>query len=384
MENNVVLQPEYVGKFRCDGLRCNAKCCGNWRISIDMDAYKKYQRVKNPVMRTKILSALEPNAAVEGFQIKLQDNGVCPMVCEDRLCYIQRNLGEAALSVTCKCYPRKVKRFGAYQFRALSMSCPVAAEQALFFPSAMNMQQVASSDDTPVWHLAALIGDNKQVGDDLLAVHIVMGGLAILQNTAYSMEKRLVLLGLLMDKLENEAHDIEAVSNLLTYYNSEQFQQEIASLWDEWSFSPAEHRRIVEKTLKVLAKDDTFYLAEPLLCVNDNYEEVYAERHEAIEQEMGSIWEKYWQQEWLYNVFPYVIQGSLMHNYFAFLLAYEIGKLYIYGVYKPHENNNILEMFGIFSKALDHKKWFLKTFVKETADFEAEPLKYMQILLQVK
>ena len=100
MEDNIVLQPEYVEKFRCDGSRCNSRCCGNWCITIDMDAYKKYQKVKNTVMRTKILSVIEPNVAGQEFQIKLRDNGVCPMVCDDSLCYIQRNLGEDALSVT--------------------------------------------------------------------------------------------------------------------------------------------------------------------------------------------------------------------------------------------------------------------------------------------
>lgn len=386
MENNVVLQPEYVEKFSCDGSRCNSRCCGNWCITIDMEAYKKYQHVKNPVVRRKILSALEPVADGEGFRVKLRDDGMCPMVCDDSLCYIQRKLGEDALSVTCKCYPRRVKRIGAYQFRTLSMSCPIAAEQALFSASGMNMKQAASNDDTPAWRLTAMHVENKQVsdGDDLLAVHIIMGGLAILQNTAYSMEQRLVLLGLFIDKLENEVHGIEVVANLVAYYNSEQFQQEISSLWDDWQFFSADHRNIMEKILNVLAKEDIFDLAESLLGVNDNYDEVYTERHEGIERDMGSIWERYWQQEWLYNVFPCAIQGSFMNNYFTFLLAYEIGKLYIYGVYKPHENNNILEIFRFFSKSFDHSTSFLEILAKEAADFEAEPLKFMQSLLRVK
>lgn len=386
MENDIVLQPEYVEKFHCDGSRCNSKCCGNWLITIDTEAYKKYQHVKNPAIRKKILSALEPNPAGQGFRVKLRDNGVCPMVCDDSLCYIQRNLGEDALSMTCKCYPRMVKRIGAYQFRTLNMSCPLAAEQALFSDSAMNIQQFTANDDTPAWHLTALRAENKPIpdGDDLLAVHIIMSGLAILQNTAYTMEKRLVLLGLFIDKLENEVHGIEAVSELVTYYNSEQFQQEISSLWDNWQFSSAEHKKIMEKILNVLDKENILDLAESLLHVNENYDEVYAERHEGIEMDMAGIWERYWQQEWLHHVFPCAIEGSFMHNYFTFLLAYEVAKLYIYGVYKPHENNNILEMFRFFSKAFDHSKSFLETLTKEAADFEAEPLKFMQILLRLK
>lgn len=384
MENNILLQPEYVAKFRCDGSKCHAKCCGKWRIVIDMDAYKKYQRVRNPAMRRKILSSLEPDTAGQGFKIKLQNDGTCPMVCEDNLCYIQRNLGEDALSVTCMCYPRNVKSIGAYQFRTLSMTCPMAAEQALFSSSGMNIQQAASKDDTPAWHSAALHGEKKALSDDLLAVHIVMGGLAILQNTVYSMEKRLVLLGLFMDKLDKEDHNVEAVSELIAYYNSEQFQQEISNLWDNWRFYPTAHRQILEGTLNVLGKEKKLDLIAPLLFMNYNYDEMYTEKHKAIEMELGGIWEKYWQQEWLYHVFPYAIKGSLMHNYFAFVLAYEIAKLYIYGVYKPDRNNNILDILRFFSKIFDHRDLFLETLVKETAVFESEPLKFMQVLLRLK
>lgn len=35
-------QPEYVGKFKCDGAKCNARCCKNWAIDIDEASYEKY------------------------------------------------------------------------------------------------------------------------------------------------------------------------------------------------------------------------------------------------------------------------------------------------------------------------------------------------------
>ena len=70
-DNTIILQPKYIADFQCDGSKCNAKCCGNkWRIGIDADTYKKYQR----------------------------------------------NLGEEVLSNTCKGYPRIAKNIGKYQF----------------------------------------------------------------------------------------------------------------------------------------------------------------------------------------------------------------------------------------------------------------------------
>ena len=383
----IILQPKYIDEFKCDGSKCNAKCCGtNWRIAIDMDTYKKYQRIKNPAMRKKILSCLEPDAGGQGFQIKLQSDRTCPLVCEDNLCYIQRHMGEAALSITCMCYPRNVKHIGGYQFRTLSMTCPLAAEQALFSADGMIMQQSVSKDDALAWHLAAVHGEKKQISDDLLAVHIIMGGLAILQNNHYSMEQRLVLLGLFMDKLDAGERDAESVSELIEYYNGEKFHQEISNLWNNWRFYPTAHRQMLEGILNVLGKEKKLDLIAPFLFMDYNYDKLYAEKHEAVKRDLGGLMEKYWQQEWLYHVFPYAIKGSLMHNYFAFLIAYEVAQLYVYGVYdvdKASGREWIMEMLGFFSKIFDHRNLFLDTLVKETAVFESEPLKFMQVLLRI-
>lgn len=112
-KNIIILQPKYVADFQCDGSKCNAKCCRNsWRIDIDMETYKKYQRIKNPAMRKHILSSIQPSTVKTGFQIKFNEEGACPLLCEDNLCYIQHNLGEEGLSETCCSYPRRVQNIG--------------------------------------------------------------------------------------------------------------------------------------------------------------------------------------------------------------------------------------------------------------------------------
>ena len=84
---SVILQPEYVEHFQCDGTKCNAKCCKNWRITIDINTYRKYQRIKNHSIRNKILSSMEPDGIKAGcVQIKLNSEGACPLICSDSLC----------------------------------------------------------------------------------------------------------------------------------------------------------------------------------------------------------------------------------------------------------------------------------------------------------
>ena len=385
---SIILQPKYVGNFQCDGSKCNAKCCGKWRIDIDMETYKKYQRIKNPAMRKKILSSIQPSTIQTGFQIKLNNKAVCPLLCEDNLCFIQRNMGEDALSQTCKVYPRMVQQIGNYQFRMLAMTCPVAAEYALLSPNAMELQQISCEEDTSAWKLMAKNCNMKDVPNDLTAVHITMGGLAILQNTSYTFEQRLVILGLFLDRVEDCQQDVEAVAGLIDYYNSDAFQQEISGLWENWQYYPVAHHQFMNGIITVLKQEKELLISsEHWQVMNDYYNNVSEERYHLVQERLGSVLERYWQHEWLFHVFPYSFSGGFLHNYFSYLTAYEMCQLVIYSTYSSDnawEEKNILDVLGEFSKSFDHKRDFSKALVKETEIFEKEPLKLMQVLLRLK
>lgn len=385
---SIILQPKYVGDFQCDGSKCNAKCCGKWRIDIDMETYKKYQRIKNPAMRKKILSGIQPSTIQTGFQIKLNNKGVCPLLCEDNLCYVQRNMGEDALSQTCKVYPRMVQQIGNYQFRMLAMTCPVAAEYALLSPNAMELQQISCEEDTSAWKLMAKNCNMKNVPNDLAAVHIMMGGLAILQNTYYTFEQRLVILGLFLDKVEDCQKDVEAVAGLIDYYNSDAFQQEISNLWENWQYYPVAHHQFMNGIITVLKQEKELLISSKHWQVmNDYYNNAYEERHHLVQERLGSVLERYWQHEWLFHAYPYSFNGGFLHNYFSYLIAYELCRLVIYSTYSLDNawaERNILDVLGEFSKSFAHKRDFSKALVKETEIFEKEPLKLMQVLLRLK
>ena len=388
MNNEIfILQPKYVEDFQCDGSKCNAKCCGKWRIDIDMETYQKYQRIKNPVMRKKILSSIQPSTIQTGFQIKLNNKAVCPLLCEDNLCYIQRNMGEGALSQTCKVYPRMVQQIGNYQFRMLAMTCPVAAEYALLSPNAMELQQISCEEDTSAWKLIAKNCNMKNVPNDLAAVHITMGGLAILQNTSYTFEQRLVILGLFLDRVEDCQKDVEAVAGLIDYYNSDAFQQKISNLWENWQYYPVAHHQFMNGIITVLKQEKELLISsEHWQVMNDYYNNVYEERHHLVQERLGSVLERYWQHEWLFHAYPYSFSGGFLHNYFSYLIAYELCQLVIHSTYSLDNawaERNILDVLGEFSKSFDHKRDFSKALVKETEIFEKEPLKLMQVLLRL-
>ena len=121
--------------------------------------------------------------------------------------------------------------------------------------------------------------------------------------------------------------------------------------------------------------------------MNDYYNNVSEERHHLVQERLGSVLERYWQHEWLFHVYPYSFSGGFLHNYFSYLIAYEMCQLVIHSTYaldNAWAERNILDVLGEFSKSFDHKRDFSKALVKETEIFESEPLKLMQVLLRLK
>ena len=195
-----------------------------------------------------------------------------------------------------------------------------------------------------------------------------------------------MLLGLFMDRLQDLQQDADAVLELISYYNSEKFRQEISSLWESWRYYPAAHRQFMSGIFRVLNEEKKLASLAPFLSISKNYDILYDDKHNNIIEKLGDVLERYWQQEWLFHAFPFAVEGSFLHNYFAYLIAYEILQVYIYGIYessKEWDKEVVLRELGGFSKIVDHERNFMDILVKETAVFEEEPLKLMQVLLRI-
>lgn len=405
-EDTIILQPEYVKGFQCDGSKCNAKCCRtHWRIDIDIYTYKKYQRIKKNEIKKKILSGLEANPnrksmnhidAKSKYMItKFNADGACQLLCSDNLCYIQRNLGVEALSLTCQIYPRIVRHVGNCQLRILSMTCPVAAEAALFAEHGMDIKNILSAKDDGAWKLALQIKKYIKLEDkdSKMAANVILGGLSILQNTIYTREQRLAMLGFFMDKaddLKKTSYGTEAIAELAVFYNGEAFKQQMENLFTDWTFYPVAQMQLLTGILLDMQTKRGFTnrTSAVLLKQVRDYEEDYKKYHTLMESEYGEAIDKYWQQEFLFHGFPFRIEGSFLHNYFAYLLAYKIWEIYVYGLYRATSGSvtrkNLLDLVAIYSKELDHKMKFISAMVEHTAPFESDPIKLMQVLLRIK
>lgn len=387
-EGKIILEPKYVSEFYCDGIKCGAQCCRGWWIDIDKETYQKYQHIKNPVMRQKILGCIQPSSSVpNALEIRHRENGYCPMVCEDKLCYIQRIMGSSALSLTCQVYPRAVRYIGNMEVRLVSLSCPIAAETALFESDGMVIN--TDSKNTAAWRLTEAVGKpSRHEIDTLAGADLVLGGLAILQNTAYTREERLIILGLFLDRAEELKNNAAALNKLIEYYTGDEIRKELAPLLVNWSFDKKAHQEILTRVIKVIKENELFTTlgTNKLQQTNINYDAIYSGKHKLLEDNVGKALDKYLQYEWLYRAFPFYLDSGFLHSYFAFLLAYKILELYMYSAIdfsRLLTKDLIVRTVTLIARDLDHRD-LLPTMVKDIAALEAEPLKLMEQLLRLK
>ena len=116
--------PDYYYKFKCIADKCTDTCCTHWDVVVDDDTAEFYGEVKGE-LGEKLRNSMTVDE--DGDTVFACKNDRCPFLRVNGLCDIQAELGEAALSYTCRQYPRFFDEFGALQEYGLSFSCPEAA-----------------------------------------------------------------------------------------------------------------------------------------------------------------------------------------------------------------------------------------------------------------
>lgn len=394
-KTSTVLYPEYVRNFQCDGIKCNAKCCKKWTITIDDQSYQKYQRIKNSDMRYKILSSMTKTPLLKEHIIKLDSEGACPLICKDTLCYIQRNLGINYLSETCQVYPRTLHLLDNMQLRTLSMTCPIAAEMALFTPQGMDMHisdiaEFAGREDKG-WKMLLHSRKTALSGNDGFVKSVILGAIAILQDSGYTREERFILLGLFLDKAEELKDFPDAgtrVAAVAAAYQEGGFRREAASMLESFEFFPQENETFMNTLLSLLSKEQQLGDISGLLEQTDRYNEDYHLWHGLLEHVYGTALDNYWVQEFIYHAYPFFVEGSFLHNYFIYLLSYKVWESMLYNFRKGTgeiiEKDEFIMLVNTYSSIIDHKASFLQVVGQKAAECEAEPIKAMQMLLRLR
>ena len=127
-----VIGASQIPDFKCIGGKCEDTCCAGWYIGIDEKTYKKYKKVKDPVMKKRLDKELVAKNTSEehAAKVKLKNNR-CAFLSKEGLCDIYTCLGESYLSETCTLFPRTFNKIGEEIAYSIALSCPEAARMIL-------------------------------------------------------------------------------------------------------------------------------------------------------------------------------------------------------------------------------------------------------------
>ncbi len=202
------IQPSYVKDFRCDGKLCEARCCRDWRIVVDDDAFEKYSNLPDAA-REKVFENLDwvedEQEDVDVLVLKLREDGVCSFLGKDCLCKLQKRYGEDYLTAICQSYPRVTYRLGGEIFeQSMTLTCPIAAHLILFPETPMTFEK------TQEVSARAVIGFKQKLSrpvDEF--INLQMDAIKILQDRNLPVNQRLKKLCAMFENLPEYEFDIE-------------------------------------------------------------------------------------------------------------------------------------------------------------------------------
>ena len=406
-----LLQPQYVSQFQCIGPACEDSCCIGWRVQIDKDTYKRYRECSDKELREKMDEKVTRHRTnpsdINYAKIKLNPNGECPFIDADKLCAIQRKLGEEYLSVTCTTYPRTANTINGVTEKSLTMSCPEAARKALLTDALMEFDQVEEN-------ISVRNTDSKKLNtEDPKASHkpqryfweLRIFIITLLQKREYPLWQRLVILGLFcrsLDQLVSEAkvHDIPVlIGTYLNQLEAGMFKEELDTIPSELTIQMELMKEVADQRVFTGVNSQRFLqcFAEFLLGIGytaeakkeeigQRYAAAAADYYQPFMAEHEYILENYLVNYVFKNLFPLSGEKHIFDNYVMLIVHYAMIKLLLIGMAGFHKENfsvdHVLKLIQSFAKTIEHNNAYLKNVSDLLKANKFNTMPYMAILIK--
>lgn len=190
-----IIKPSYFDTFRCIAGKCPDSCCKEWDVLVDADKAAFYRALPGD-LGDRLRQVLKDE---DGDVYITIENRRCPMWREDGLCRIQAELGEGALCKTCREFPRLTHDYGDFIEYVLELSCPEAARIILETPTPTFLTQEADGGEAPEYDAVdmEILQRTRETARE------------ILNDAAYSVPERLIILLLYAYQAQSELNGVE-------------------------------------------------------------------------------------------------------------------------------------------------------------------------------
>ncbi len=372
-------KPGYFDDFSCIGGDCEDTCCAGWYLPVDEDTYKKYKKVKDPVMKKRLdkeIVAKKGNVSIDNVaKIKLKNNKCAFLSC-DGLCDIYLKLGKNYMSESCRLYPRTFNKVNDTVECSLTMSCPEAARKILLNDKSIKFTDENNNDKHI--HISAEITINetkpKEIRDYLFEVRNLL--INILQDRSRPFKDRFEYMIICFKNIS----DIAAKGSLkkISEYISKVIKSNYTYNLDGKSFNVWEHSHhsLILDKLKAMRETKKW----PSIDYEKIYEEITSvfENEKQFKEDFKAGYSIY--QEVFLNQYEYILENYFVNYIFErevpldgdsldesinyLRLYYEIIELHLVGLSKYHKTGlneeKVVRCLSLFTRVFDHNELYRK------------------------
>ncbi|WEK53891.1 MAG: flagellin lysine-N-methylase [Candidatus Cohnella colombiensis] len=408
--DNRSLQPEYMSQFQCIGAECEDTCCSRWNISVDRETFRKYEKVKDPEMSSRlsegvILKEVEARRNEQYATMKLHpQTGACAFH-DQGLCAIQLKLGEAYLSPTCATYPRKISEIDGLQEISVDLSCPEAARLALLNPEGIAFTYMDRHESPNTLWQARLSTKAHGIPRTLTYVQELRAfSIEIIQDRRYTLEHRLMLLAVFADQVDEAVESNPAIDVGLLI---ERFRAEVEQGGEMTNVAVFPVNHVFQ--LKLL-NGILLHVIENNLGVNVRYKECLATYLQGIQRiehgeskDILSLYEagykacyesflhdkQYVLENYLVNtifstVFPASVQGKMFDQVYYLGVIYSLIRMQIIGMFLQQHQlglDDVVKLIQSFTKNFEHSPKFKKEILNKCVQEEATTLGHLSLIV---
>ncbi len=410
-KKRAVTAPLYMDQFKCIGPECEDSCCVGWRVDIDNETYKKYQKIRDdeltPIIEKHVTRNRNQGQSKESYaKIKLDSQAGCPFLNEKMLCRIQLKRGEDYLSNVCATYPRTVNGINGTLERSATVSCPEVARLALLNPSAMVFDVHPESRAIRNIIVKDLRTDDLKYNGkpQRYLTELRAFTMDLLQDRSYTLNERLIILGLFIQKTQVAVsnNNINEIPNIMESYKSiiedGSLKQSIQGLPIQYNIQMKLLKEIVDKRyyMGVSSKRYLECLSEFLKGVKytnesaveeigQRYQEASKEYYEPFMNEHEYILENYLVNHAFKNLFPFSDSKSLFDSYMMLVIHFALIKMHLIGMAGFHSGLNkelVIKLIQSFSKTVEHNNAYLKGVADSMRQNSFNTMPYMAILIK--
>jgi lysine-N-methylase len=405
-----LLVPQYMSNFTCIGSSCEDSCCVGWRVAIDEVTYRKYKRVTDseffPLFEKKVNRVRSNSNPYNFAKIKMEKNGGCPFLSEEKLCKIQLKLGEEYLSQTCSTYPRILNQVNGILEKACTMSCPEAARLALLNPNRMEFDEVEEMvDNHSVISKNIKTNNNSNVNNvEKYFWELRIFTIQVLQNRSYALWERLILLGMFYKKIEEciESNQVDNIPQQIAAYtqviNQGSLREGLANIPTQYDIQMMLTKELTDKRFKQDINNQRFmdcynqmmqgiqFTTEGKIEeVMEHYSASYHVFYQPFINEHEYILENYLVNYVYKNLFPFSGYQLFFDDYVMMVVHYAMIKLHLIGMAGFHKGLNtdlVIKLIQSFSKSVEHSSLFLRGIFNLLKENGYTTMPYMAILIK--